>query len=421
MKLGVLLGQDLEAMADEVQPQLQLEGITLSPIPEGSEALQWLSCNRPDFLVAQPEALQAALDNLEETALPEQLRALRAQPNLHEVRVILYGGEESIDANTQRQCEGLEHVFPLTNSADKMVSQLRAYLRLRDEVEQANETVDQLTQINTELYERNLQVEKELIATRQLQHSLLPPVIETTNTGTPDDTATETLFSLSRIHHACEQWSISGLYLPCDALGGDLYDVLSFDKESVGVTIADVSGHGVPASFVTAIYKATFYRATHQASEPNKVLEYLNNELANIVTTGHYVTALYIRLLNESRTLQVSGAGHPYPVWYRAKTQTVERLEENGTPLVWLPGMDYGLTEAPLEPGDKVLLFTDGISEMKNAQDELLGEERLEALFKEVIESGTTNILDQLMARSSDFTQGRALDDDVTLLLIEAR
>jgi sigma-B regulation protein RsbU (phosphoserine phosphatase) len=149
--------------------------------------------------------------------------------------------------------------------------------------------------------------------------------------------------------------------------------------------VADVSGHGVPASFVTAIFKSSLYRMTLQYQQPDEVMFHLNNELSQLITTGHYVTGLFCCLFH-SHELQLSSAGHPYPIWFQANTNTVKRLSENGTPLIWLPDNEYDLLSTQLQPNDKILLFTDGVSEMLNPRGELFGEERLEKLFAALAE-----------------------------------
>lgn len=319
----------------------------------------------------------------------------------------------------------------------EMLARIRAVLRAKTTLHKSRALADQLNQMNKELYERNLAVEQELYTTRQLQQSLLPPFL-------PDEKAaphphpevqseTEQLAELaegaaqlnfSKCHFRNDHLRISGVYLPCDALGGDLYDVIQFADQSIGVAIADVSGHGVPAAFVTAIFKATFYRTTHNYTLPGDILYHLNNELMNIIKTGQYVTGVYTRLTADEQNpgqyqLQYSGAGHPYPFYYCAETDSIERLQENGTPLAWFQGMEYPTGTLTLKAGDKLLMFSDGISEMKNAHAEMYGEENLGQVFEKLIKSKTPNMLDHLLRELSDFAEGHPLDDDVSVVLLE--
>ena len=315
-------------------------------------------------------------------------------------------------------------------TSDWLANKLRFYLKMKAQIWQAKDLSDQLSELNGQLYDRNLLVEKELYGARQLQQSLLPLSLadDKSSKNSSDLQGSEGLspnmdvFQLSKLHLNSETLRISGLYLPCDALGGDLYDLITFADGSVGVTVADVSGHGVPAGFITALFKSSFYRITHLHQTPDKVLFYLNNELAEIVKTGDYVTGLYCRFLNEGRSIQLGGAGHPYPLLYRAETGAIERLAENGTPLVWIPDMEYGMLEADLQPGDKLLLFTDGITEMMNIHGDMFGEDALERLFKSTIEAKPDiSLLDAMIQHLSDFTEGQALGDDLSMVLIEIK
>jgi serine phosphatase RsbU (regulator of sigma subunit) len=146
--------------------------------------------------------------------------------------------------------------------------------------------------------------------------------------------------------------------------------------------------------------------------------------MAELIKTGDYITGLYCRFIENGNFIQFAGAGHPYPLLYRKRTGQIELLEENGPPLVWMPGMAYGMIETPFEPGDKLLLYTDGITEMQDPDDNLYGEDRLMDLFKQLAEahnSGkpTLPLLDALLQQLSDYTQGRPLGDDLSMVLVE--
>jgi serine phosphatase RsbU (regulator of sigma subunit) len=292
--------------------------------------------------------------------------------------------------------------------------------QLATSLKQANDMVAQLQTVNQELQDRSLLIEKELSKTRLLQQSLLPPKLESASQASQEINP----FDVCRLHYDSEQLRVHGLYMPCDAIGGDLYDLCEFSDNSLGVIITDVSGHGVPAAFITALLKASFYRITHQHKVPDQVLFHLNNQMASVVKTNDYLTAAYMHFINQGKTLQFAGAGHPYPLWYQASTHTVEPLVENGTPLVWMPDMPYGYQERALGAGDKVLLYTDGITELGNLSGELFGDERLHALFSQAVldyPNDGQGLLESMLFTLSDFTEGEPLNDDMTMLLVEIK
>lgn len=344
-------------------------------------------------------------------------RKLREEPQLEHLPVILVQPEDTPACVQELDCGASDFMAASLPEAE-LLARLQASIRTWAELRKAEELNRQLTKTNQELFERNRQIEKELYVARQLQQSLLPPFIQ------EDDPALYSPLALSKCHYRDEKVRITGLYVPCDALGGDLYDVLQFSNGAIGVTIADVSGHGVPAGFITAIFKSSFYRLTHNHPAPGELLFHLNNEMSDIVKTGEYVTALYGLVQPDEAepgrlNFLYSGAGHPYPLYYNAAARRLERLQENGTPLVWFKDMEYHTARIPLSPGDKILLFTDGVTEMRNGQGRLFGEEVLEQKFQELVASGEPHLLDMLVQHLSDFTEGHPLEDDLSLVLIE--
>jgi phosphoserine phosphatase RsbU/P len=397
-----------------------------------SQAFEFLSENAQNELETKrsqgnlPDFILVLMDYPAPKASPEHfdLEALIALKTLlgSNNTPILVMGSQNLPVEIQEKAfqVGITDFIQCSQDIHKDFKQLlpriQRALEQKREGEKSTQLMHQLNQDLKELYDRNIQVEKELYVTRQLQQSLLPKVIPSEKKSSPSDTG---LPELARLHYKDQKIQISGIYIPCDSLGGDLYDINKFKNDTIGITVADVSGHGVPAAFVTAIYKAVFYRMTNTYEGAGEILYHLNNELNNIVKTGEYVTCIYCRVKDEGKSFEYSGAGHPYPVHYVHAENKINRLTENGTPLIWFRDMEYPTTQVPLGPGDKILLFTDGISEMKSPDKELYGEERLEALFLKLIHESPDTILDKIMEEMSEYCQGEALEDDMSMVLIE--
>jgi DNA-binding response OmpR family regulator len=431
MKTLLLSGKRLEALLEPVQTALEPEGFTVAYLPFQVNFKQQLSTLQPDMLLLDGFPLKPM--GGEKARL--WLQDLKACPELKELSFLLLGQPNWEDPDELQAwlSAGLEDYLPSNGNPNELVARLRLYLQHKNHCWHLKTINDQLSLMNTDLYERNCTIEKDLYTTRQLQQSLLPQAISEGETlaavdSNPKPTvlgsqgleaATEALIHMQKTHYTSPTLKVSGVYLPCDALGGDLYDVIEFGDKSLGVTIADVSGHGVPAGFITAMFKSSFYKATHQHMSPDKVLFHVNNDLAAMVTNGDYVTGLYMRFMPDGRSMEYSGAGHPYPIYYQAKTNKIFRLEENGTPLVWIPDMDYGVKTQALEPGDKILVFTDGVSEIRNMAEEILDEPALEHLFLNTLNSNPTHLLDALLVKLSDYTEGCPLNDDLSMVLIE--
>jgi sigma-B regulation protein RsbU (phosphoserine phosphatase) len=394
----------LESMIKEAGYHLERE-------PDGALVVSTIKARQPGLILMHTD--------LSGSDCYELCQRLQCDTDTDVIPIIFIRETHDSEALIQGLQRGAYDFFSLSSDPRELMARIESAFRFRQLLGQSDALAGQLREMNTELYERNLQVEKELYVTRQLQQSFLPKAIEEPATAQPGS-GEMSGSGFSRCHYRNDRIRISGVYLPCDALGGDLYDIIQLGEDTVGVTIADVSGHGVPAAFVTAIFKAAFYRITLTHEKAGDVLFHMNNELYQIVKTGEYVTSLFLRLMDDGKLLEYSGAGHPYPILYHAKEKRLERLQENGTPLVWVKDMEYPTAQVPLQPGDRVLLFTDGISEIKNDRRELFGEEALEALFERLIEEHPDAILDKMIEVLSDFTQGHPLDDDMSLVLIEA-
>lgn len=402
----------------DLQPlKLDLEslGYQIFSYSGTEEVLSEVKSLQPDLVLMAP-----MLSEGEGLKACEQLKS---DPETEMIPVIFVGPEVHCNGSRLRCFESGATDFISQDMDEKeVVLRLQTAIRNKQVLSQAATLARQLNEMNAELYERNLQIEKGLYITRQLQQSLLPPFLPEREEPSPEGFGDITA-GFSKRHYQDDQIRISGVYLPCDLLGGDIYDVIRFPNDTIGVAIADVSGHGVPAGFITAIFKSSFYRVTHNHSAPGDILSHLNNELADIVKTGDYVTAVYCRILPEHeperRLLEYSGAGHPYPIYYQAETKQVFRLKENGTPLVWIKDMEYPTGRILLSPGDKVLLFTDGVSEMRNASGGLYGEDALEQLFMEQLQQHSHGILEGMIRQLSDFTEGHPLEDDFSAVLIE--
>jgi serine phosphatase RsbU (regulator of sigma subunit) len=378
---------------------LQKCGYQMECLPPQA-ALQQIQRKKPDAVLVDPTLAEGVQIG----------RELRQNPETEYMPIIFVHPGAQPPSSFTKNLEGVADAILANIGEQELLARLQSAIRCNLALQEANS-------LNRQLQERNLQVEKELYIARQLQQSLLPPFL-------PDECGCNDL-QLSKCHYRSERLRISGLYIPCDALGGDIYDVIQFSNGTIGVAIADVSGHGVPAGFITAIFKSAFYRITHTQSMPGDILYHINNEMADIVKTGDYVTALYGLLQPdesdpERLTFSFSGAGHPYPLYYNASTRQLTRLKENGTPLVWFKNMEYATAQIQLSAGDKLLMFTDGVTELRNPQGELFGEEALERCFTELVESGEANVLDALAQRLSDFTEGHPLEDDLSMVYIEA-
>jgi sigma-B regulation protein RsbU (phosphoserine phosphatase) len=212
-------------------------------------------------------------------------------------------------------------------------------------------------------------------------------------------------------------------YVPVAWVAGDFYDFL-VQERGVGILIADVSGHGVAAALASSMVKIAVRAQMHHAGEPAAVLQGMNEILLGNMDV-QYVTAAYLYLDLAARELRYAAAGHPPMLVWRAAQGRVETVLENGLILGAFPDCCYTTRCLPLGPGDRCLLYTDGISEAPNAAGEEFGAARLLEFFRDNANATPEKFCDALLARVDAWSGRREgpgakeQADDLTLLLAE--
>jgi sigma-B regulation protein RsbU (phosphoserine phosphatase) len=207
---------------------------------------------------------------------------------------------------------------------------------------------------------------------------------------------------------------VAAQYVPMSQVAGDFYDFLVVDDRRVGILIADVSGHGVPAALVASMVKVAIAAQAEHAHDPAKVMTGLNSVLAGKLQ-GQFVTAAYLFLDLEAGAGRYSAAGHPPLLHYRAADQSIDDIVENGLILGVMPLASYQTRALTLGPGDRFLLYTDGVLEADQRGEEF-GEVRVKQVFSQ--ELSADQICADLGREVSAWSQGVA-GDDVTIVALE--
>jgi phosphoserine phosphatase RsbU/P len=213
---------------------------------------------------------------------------------------------------------------------------------------------------------------------------------------------------------------IAARYVPMEALGGDFYDFIVMDKNRIGILIADVSGHGTPAALITSMLKISLAAQITRASKPAQVLSGINQTLLGKFH-HHYVTAAYVFIDAEEKTLTYAGAGHPPLLVFDHASQGAREVVENGLILGTFPDAIYAQVELPLAPGDWIVLCTDGITEAKNPAGDQFGLGRLKECIHNRSGSSAEELAEHLLRELWQWTErpaGEEFEDDVTLLVL---
>jgi sigma-B regulation protein RsbU (phosphoserine phosphatase) len=214
-------------------------------------------------------------------------------------------------------------------------------------------------------------------------------------------------------------YKFSAHYTPAQEVGGDFYDFIYFDRERTGVVIGDVSGKGVPAALYMAKLGSDLRTLAFTEKDPASTLGKLNSLLAERSRRGMFATLLYLELESGNRRLTISNAGHLPPLIKKSDNTIIKLATAGGSPLGILPGMAFGQETATLEPGDTVVMYTDGIIEAMNAKEELYGYERFEALVRKSA-SDPDSLKSAIIDDVNRFTGLSPQHDDMTLVCFGA-
>jgi sigma-B regulation protein RsbU (phosphoserine phosphatase) len=278
----------------------------------------------------------------------------------------------------------------------EVLAQVVAFRRIKDLHTRLTEKTAEIHRINKRLQQAYQQLDQELELAQRIQTSFLPQSM-------PEVTGTR--FAVQ--------------YLMCGRVGGDFYDVFRLDENHVGFYVADAMGHGVPASLLTIFVKKgvrpkEVVGSQYRLVPPAEILARLNRELIDQRLSEHpFITMAYGLYNHREGTLQIARAGHPYPL----------HLPREGPSTFWRQeGMLLGVLEAtfrevtyPLAPGDKVLLYSDGIDNA-TFESHPSGAESLQACAERHRELSGRAFLERL---ARDLFGVRELPDDLTLFVVE--
>ncbi len=208
-------------------------------------------------------------------------------------------------------------------------------------------------------------------------------------------------------------------YQPMNVIGGDFYDFHKVDDKRLGAFIADVSGHGVQAALVASMVKVAFAIQHDVASDPIAVLQNMNHTFMHTLDETFF-TAQYIYIDTESMTLKIASAAHPPIYIWRKSEGRLEELKTSGRLIGWFPELDCRSVETKLNPGDRILMFTDGITDPINKEGESFGDnafiETIEKMQNVSAAQFTFQVFDYISRWTSAFDENF---DDLTMIVID--
>jgi sigma-B regulation protein RsbU (phosphoserine phosphatase) len=243
---------------------------------------------------------------------------------------------------------------------------------------------------------RLLSIETELETARQIQSSILPA-------------------NVPEIKHL----RIAAAYLPMAAVAGDYYQFIQPDRDHLGILVADVSGHGVPAALISSMIKVAMHSVAGLASDPAQVLAGLNSILSTELR-GQLTSASYLWIDAAGHSTRYSAAGHPPLLWWRDARGELERIESNGLLFGIALGCEYPVCSLALEPHDRLLIYTDGLVEPENARGESFGDHQLEQVIRNHRSLPASELQQQLLSELRKWQPPAVTQqDDITLIVVD--
>jgi phosphoserine phosphatase RsbU/P len=303
---------------------------------------------------------------------------------------------ESTELNIIRK--GREQSIAETRVVETVWKDRKVYLASLRDITERKKTEEIIASQQLKLEAAYNQLTRELEQARQAQIALLPQVLP----------------KLPKIE-------LAAVYHPMKAIGGDFYDLVCDDNENLGMLVGDVTGHGISAALLSFLYLTTFKNSHFKTSSPDALFRQSNAFLVGKLPLGKYASIFFCTYNLKNRMLSFSSAGHPPAFLIRAGSEKIICLQT--------PGLVVGMFENPaipfesksieLLPGDKVLIYTDGLLEVFNENKQMLDTNT----FEKFLISNNRQPIDQLLQLAYEFCSAyaghRGFEDDVTLIGLE--
>jgi sigma-B regulation protein RsbU (phosphoserine phosphatase) len=368
----VLIVDDSPVNLRLIVQTLHGQGYRLLAARSGSAALDIAARTRPDLILL--DVMMPDQDGFEVCS------ALKAHPATRESVIIFLSALGEVADKVAGLELGASDYITKPIQAEEVLARVANHLtrlRLEREVRRGRDAL-----------------ERELASAARMQRLLLPAALPTE-----------------------EGISFAAHYQTSRYAGGDYYDVLPLPDGRYGLVVADVSGHGASAAIVMAMIRAVLHALPRETFDPASVIVRLNEHFEYLWETPMYATALCAVVDPRARRLTLAGAGHPQPLLSRAgKVESIDC--PNGLPILMMPMPPPQTAVHELHPGDRLLFYTDGITERLGPGDAMYEEERLRCAFARAAFQPVASIVPHIVADVQLFAGGVEAHDDQTLLLV---
>jgi sigma-B regulation protein RsbU (phosphoserine phosphatase) len=272
------------------------------------------------------------------------------------------------------------------------------YVGVQSDITEIRETQKELTEANNILALFKDKINFDLYQARMAQSFIMPSIL-------PND----------------ERVRFSSLFEPKEQIGGDFYDVIELDKGIYGILIADVTGHGIPAALLTFMTSFAFQSSALKFYSPAKVVTATNEKLFNKMPRGSFITMFYAIYDSNNKNLTYTQAGHPEAFILRPSSMELLPLTTQGSPVGVLKStlVNYSESKIQLEVGDKFLLYTDAILEVRNEADVMMSNAMLTSFLIKNAHSSIDELLTRVKMFGLSYSGKKTFGDDFTMVGFE--
>ena len=385
---SLLLVDDNEMNRDMLSRRLERRGFSVVLAKDGQQALDLIQAQRFDLVLL--DVMMPGIDGL------QVLKHVRATHSMKDLPIVMATAKDQSEDVVRALELGANDYVTKPLDFPVVLARIQTQLSLK----RASEA----------LQAAHARMKRDLEAAAQIQYSLMPSALPSGRVG-----------------------KFAWKYQPCDELAGDILGVEQLDEKHVGLYVLDVSGHGVPS----ALLAVTLSRVLSHTGEgsiltrppqngsrqpgltpPSEVAAHLNRRFPMNPETRQYFTLAYGILDADSREFVFTSAGHPGPVHLRQGEQP-QVLTTCGFPIGWFPNVVYEESRITLEPGDRLILYSDGLVDAAGPQGEHFGKERLLKAIENERSTPLGKSLDVLLEVVKEWCGAGGLDDDVSILGIE--
>src|ERR1700688_1080850 len=212
---------------------------------------------------------------------------------------------------------------------------------------------------------------------------------------------------------------IAGMMRPFRSVGGDYYDYMPINANTIQIVIGDVSGKGVSAALLMSATAAAMRLEAGRDRNMLQQVERLNADIAAVSDPEHYVTLLVAEIDTQKRIIRYVNCGHNSALLLQASTHTLKRLDSSCPPIGLSPNENCELASAELTSGDVLVFYTDGVTEAENLLAEEFGMERLSAILQRSSSITAKGVMDDIFSSAANFSKDVGFGDDVTILVVK--